>query len=308
MATRAKPKPTARPRPRARPLVKRPNANPARPMLDTAAAAYARLLADPCDAGLARPLYMGTGTGYLTRFTQDYSFTNDSGVFVVTPSNYGGGTSATIQSANDNASATLLTLVNQVGPGYTFLNTNAADARPVAACLTTIYTGTELNRAGLINRCQLTGDAATGWGAGVLSYDTISSSFPTEDRTPTGRLEVKWAPGQRDADFSNAATNSRQPNNAALAVLWRGLGTSSSLKFRVTIVYEWRPPSNESIVLPPSAGNPSRNTVEQAVGALYDTNPNWAFSAARGMARQALPRIADYILPGAGRAASYLLQ
>jgi len=262
--------------------------------LDQAGLAYARLLNDPCNADVAAPVYMGTGAGYLTRVTSDLSFATDTGLLVVQPGSWGTSSpNGSCWYATQTSSTIAMTFTNYAGPGSAFFSGLAADVRPVAACITTIYTGSELNRSGVINRAQLNG--ADGLSFNGQTGDAIASYFPKEDRMPSTELEVKFAPGILDGDFSTSST-AFGAQHRALAVLWRGLGTSSSLKFRVTIVYEWRPVVTEGIIAPRSTGSKSSNTMDDVVGLLSSKSPDWAFTAAK----YALPLAANWLLPGTG--------
>jgi len=296
-----------------RPLVvmqrAKPKARPQRPSagLDAAGAAHAQLLNDPCGAALTKPVYIGTGSGYLTRFTQDVTFTQDSGLLCFTPAGTGLlGNSGIIQAAGASSSAALVTNSAVTGPGVNFLAGVADQARPVAACIQVIYTGTELNRAGIINRAQFTGadcaflDSTTG-----LTFDSVASSFPVETRTPAERLEVKWAPGMRDSDFTGLNVGTRVGDRGSIGVLWRGLGATSSIKLRITVVYEWRPTAIEGVVAPVATGDSSHNTIGAVVNALFRSNPSWGFSdsmmklGSRAFGVLA-PMAADRFVPGSG--------
>jgi len=180
------------------------------------------------------------------------------------------------------------------GPGSTFLAGVAGEVRPVAACLQLMYTGTELNRAGVVNRSQINGNEAILYSGNTA--DTIATSCPMECRMPdSGPLEVKWAPGVLDGDFAYVGTTQTTGQRGAVAFVWRGLG-SGSIKVRATVVYEWRPTPAEGIIAPSAVGSKSRNTMDEIVGILSASAPNWAYEAAR----YAAPAIANFVLPGSG--------
>jgi len=287
---------------------KPPSANPARKAvvqarrsvprfasLDAAGAAYARLLNDPCAAPLAAPVYMGTGAGYLTRATFDASFTQDSGYIALVPGCWGtGATTSAVVYATGSSSGSTLAGTYTPGPGSGFLAGVAQEARPVAACLQLMYTGTELNRAGVINRSQINGNESIGFSGNTA--DAIAGSFPLESRMPDSQpIEVKWAPGILDGDFAYAGTTQTTGQRGAVAILWRGLG-SGTIKVRATVVYEWRPTPSEGVIAPSASGSKSRNTMDEIVGVLSAAAPNWAYEAAR----YAAPAVANLVLPGSG--------
>jgi len=271
--------------------------------LDEAGRAYARLLNDPCGAPLASPVYMGTGAGYLTRVVNDYSFNNDSGYFCLVPGCWGSGatTTSTVYGVGVNASTALPGNYN-VGPGATFLAGVAGEVRPVAACLQLVYSGTELNRGGLVNRAQINGNEAIAWSGSTA--DGLATGCPLESRMPDNQpVEVKWAPGILDGDFAYAGTTQTNGQRGAVGMVWRGLG-SGLIKFRATVVYEWRPTPVEGVVAPSSNGSKSRNTMDEIVGVLSASAPNWAYEAAR----YAAPAIANFVLPGSGSVVSRIFR
>jgi len=265
--------------------------------MDEAGRAYAAMLTDPCNAELAKPLYMGTGSGYLTRVVSDSNYTTDSGFHAIVP----GVPAQAINYGTAASSVASLTTVAVQGPGYAFLNGVAYEARPVAACLTFIYTGSELNRSGLVNAGQFTAYDLNAFSS--VPADNIASSFVQETRMTSNKIEVKWAPGQLDQDFG-AVNNTTYlvANRSAIAVLWRGL--NGTAKVRSTIIYEWRPTLSEGVAAPPSTGNASRNTTEQIVGLISQAEPKWAYSGFADAAMGALgilaPAAADYFVPGSG--------
>lgn len=272
---------TAQPRKGARRQQKKKLNGPAGPRagMDTAGGAYAKLLNDPCNATPVKPLYGGTGTGYLSRFTKEASFSSDTGIFAWVPSAGPGSTPVSYWSGA-SGSAVIGNRVYNAGPGQTFLSASASECRVVAACITTIYTGTELNRAGIINRAQLNGgdvnDIVTS--PVTSTFDTIASLFPQECRTPDTPLEAKFAPGLTDGMFhATNATIVATPGMGGIAVMWRGLG-GQPIKFRLTLVVEWRPTSIEGLVAPVSTGNISSWSTERVVASLYAADPQWAFT------------------------------
>jgi len=244
---------------------------------------------------------MGTGAGYLTRVVSEWSFPNDSGYAALIPGCWGTGptTSSFVYGFAVNSS-TAMPGTYGAGPGSAFLSGVAAEARPVAACLQLMYTGTELNRAGVVNRSQMNGNEAILYSG--TTADSIAVSCPNEVRMPDGSpIEVKWAPGVLDGDFAYAGTTQTTGQRGAIALVWRGLG-SGTIKVRATIVYEWRPTPVEGLVAPSASGSKSRNTMDEIVGVLSAAAPNWAYEAAR----YAAPAIANFALPGSGAIVSRL--
>jgi len=267
--------------------------------LDEAGRAYARLLNDPCAAPLAPPAFMGTGAGYLTRVVNEYSFSSDSGYLALVPGCWGTGatTSSVVYATAVNAS-TAQPGGYYPGPGSAFFAGIAAEVRPVAACLQLMYTGSELNRSGVVNRSQINGNEAIAYSGSTA--DGLAAGCPNEVRTPDSTpIELKWAPGILDGDFAYVGTTQTSGQRGAIAMVWRGLG-SGSIKIRATVVYEWRPTPTEGVIAPSPSGSKSRNTMDEIVGVLSASAPNWAYEAAR----YAAPAIANFVLPGSGSVVS----
>lgn len=160
-----------------------------RPVLDKDASSYAALLADPINAPLVHPVYSGGDGGYLLRadstFNVSGGVTSTSGYLHWTPSAIGPSGSDIVYADTTSGST------SQVGvaaglvpntPGYTFLTTNAAGARVVAASMQLAYIGSEQSRAGRIHYGQTTG--------GLLdigdstSPDAVAGALPNWERTP----------------------------------------------------------------------------------------------------------------------------
>jgi len=265
-------------RPKARPPRRQKARVPRIPLLDPAGTAYARLLNDPCHAQLAEPIYMATGTGYLTRATVDLTHSEDSGVLFVTPFNVGSGALGSVGVATSaSAGAALGAPTYQSGPGAVFLSGVAQSARPVAACISTYYAGTESLRSGSLSQIQTDGRQAILILSSVGTPDSVGPLFPTEVRTPGTSIETKWSPGALDGDWSDPSSNYWTGGHGAIGVLWRSLG-GQAVKFRVTIVYEWKPLAAEGIQAEPARGNRSGNTVDQVVGYLASKDPMWGMS------------------------------
>jgi len=253
--------------------------------LDTAGLAYARLLNDPCHAELAEPIYMATGTGYLTRVVQDLTFSTDSGVLFLCPANWGTSGNGSVYYATSAGAGTAAGgAVTRDGPGNSFLSGVAGGVRPVAACITSYYAGTESLRAGSISQAQMDGQQALTIVTSTPIPDSIGPFFATEDRTPGTSLETKWAPGALDGDWSIGGNAYWSGGHGAVGVLWRSLG-GQAVKFRLTVVYEWKPTQGEGLPNEPARGSKSANTVDQVVGFLAGLDPMWGLSRpGRGMA------------------------
>jgi len=237
------------------------------------------LLKDPCHAELAEPIYMSTGTGYLTRCLLDKSFTDDSGVVFVNPASWGlaGANCGLGYATSTGAGNSIGGVAWYNGPGAVFLTSVAAEVRPVAACITTYYAGTESLRAGSVAQAQVDAAQASLVLNSGATPDSLGPFFATEDRTPGTSLETRWAPGAQDGDWGNSTTSYWTGGHGAVGVLWRSLG-GQAIKFRVTVVYEWKPTQAEGLQNEPARGSKSANTIDQVVGFLAGQDPMWGLS------------------------------
>lgn len=250
--------------------------------LDAAALAYARLLEDPCRAELTHPVYMAGTSGYLTRIKQvvqlglnpnavdGYTAFQPGGLPTVTSSMtgmwHGGWANA--------AGGTLNTIAGTTGPAF-LISATVGQYRPVAGCLKVHYTGSELNRAGLIsvgicNQLQLA-NGETGIGP-VATY--VPSTARTA-RLGTEPHEVRWVPSvSQDMTF----TGSSQPTSTSQVV---GMGTviyvfaqgvpAGSCLVEVDFVYEWVPETSQGMTQSVQAPRSANTTADvlRALGSAY---------------------------------------
>lgn len=237
--------------------------------LDSGAAAYARMLLDPCNAPMLPPTFSGMGTGQYRRFRTVFTIpTSVEGTFQFSPG------------INIKTVATHV-LANQ-GTNYTFNNSalfsnaeldGTVESRCLAACVKVRYIGPESARAGVIG--MRTSPFAYLEGAQVSSNAVQMSECAVLNRIGEVLHEVKFVPGVGDEVFTN--------NQGGIINLPRAIGSfgftyqgvpDSSLQVEVTAIIELETrSSNVPNVVPPS----SRNTTNQVLGALGPPI-RWAFS------------------------------
>lgn len=248
-----------------------------KPTLDKNAFAYARLLEDPCRADLTYPVYAAGTAGYLTRVKQVVLLGNNAGTVDGYTAFVPGGAANTTTSLGmwhhgwSAGGGGLGTLTGATGPP--FLRSNAVGSyRPVAGCLKVHYTGSELNRAGMIsvgivNQLQLA--------AGETGVAAISSFIPSSAKTV--RLgaephEVKWVP---TTTYDQAFSAASQPESVGtyaqsttVYVMAQGV-PAGTCTVECDFVYEWQPETTQgmehSIEAPRSA-----NTTADVLRVLGD--------------------------------------
>lgn len=238
--------------------------------LDAHAMAWARLLRDPCNAPMVSPCYPSGGTGIFLRFRRVYNP-------MVSPNNcmqmtFQPGLNAIYLGQTNGAGTVGLVSTPQVA--FSDL-TNYDSARPVAACLRVMYTGTEANRAGLIGLSA--GPSNLVDPSTNVSSNQVMSRLQRVDRIGEVIHEVKWVPQPADMDFSKFDVASY---NTAAANQWGSLTAVTAevgqlIQVELTTVYEVVPSNQNLLVsqIPPK----SRNTMGEVIGALGDT-AKWVFS------------------------------
>lgn len=236
--------------------------------IDAGAAMFARLLRDPCNAPMCPPTYSGMGTGEYRRYRSIFkpAVTAVEGSYIFTPG------------ANLMNSGTHIAV--NAGTPYTYSNaapivsnTNFTqlEGRCLAACVKIRYTGSELNRAGVI-------------GLRTAPHQYISqgqsSSFSTDlslcsqiNRIGEVLHEVKFVPGVADEQFTEMSISVASGELGSFGFSWSGV-PGDNLQVEVTMVIE----QEVGIGLVPTATVPSsRNTTNQVLAALGPP-VNWAFS------------------------------
>ncbi len=282
--------------------------------LDSAAAAYAQLLLDPCQAPLTHPVYSGGDGGYLGRYETDVLVNAATGIGAVlfVPGAMGISAAGTVSSAGnnsvmylgDNTSAAELASDTTAGkwcvlgspsvtqPGYASLYAASAAVRPVAACVQLYYTGSELDRKGIVSMTRVNAGSVlgeSGNGPTVAQYRSISNLVV---RTPADHTEMKWTPGDGDQLYTDPTliTTLREVERKnAILITYSGLpvNTSGAVRLRFVVVYEWTPGAiGGGLMTNMSSRARSVNTLDHVLNAL-DRLGNWWTSTGNSATRVA---------------------
>lgn len=210
-----------------------------------------RMLRDPCHATLGESAYPGRA-GLTSRFTgiTTYSGGTDTAFYA----SYA--MSALAQASGTAASsATSFIPVYGIGlPGQSYMIANADSYRVIGACISMEYTGTELNRSGIIYGGVLPASTIP---AGVAtSIDALKVLLSSETRTPDTRtLEINWFPGTNDSEYvkTTDAVYTDSHNNVTIAM--ESMPAGVQMKVRVTVIIEWLPKISLGMSMPsPVAG------------------------------------------------------
>jgi len=294
--------------------------------LDAAGAAYAKLLSDPCSAPLVHAPYGSTEQGYLTRFSSEITLSGVHGSCFFVPSslvpstkdgtgtaysfNYGSvgfGSSA----SPDTAMSITSSLPATVQPGFQFLQGVAETFRPVAACLTATYVGSEMNRAGVIGVGQFKYGSLfnqDGSAANIVTPNRLLSSFPKSSRVSDEKIEVKLRPTDSTAKWQEIKVVTNQStdvasqifsdyledhgDDATLSLAWSGV-PDGSVRVKFVVVYEWMPKTDTAlsnsvagngVMQSVSSAPKSRHSVADIIGAL-DRTGHWMYETSHNAAQ-----------------------
>jgi len=208
--------------------------------IDAATAAYLRLLNDPCAADLVPATYGGTGSGYLMR-TKQFVYPLSTAVDAVLEFTPGWSNQPTrLTTATTSGGA--LSVVSATGiPAQ--LAVVSDTFRCVAACVKIYYTGSELNRAGMVfgnlldgpslASAEVPGIAAPGYAASAARYVRLGSEMH----------EFRWCPAETDQTFvteGNATPAYAPPEGSTLQLGFVGV-PANTVSFEITAVWEWQP-------------------------------------------------------------------
>lgn len=246
---------------------------PRRAALDAAAAAYARLLADPCAAPLVQPVYPGGDSGFLFRAesfaTYSTGAAQTAGVVHWTPSypNFSQ-TELLVKQAATGTSAEAF-VAPPDSPGRTFLQNNARGVRCVAACMKITFPGAENVRSGRVHYGHTTAGMLDS--ADVTTVDAVAQALQHYSRTPADTVELVWKPNLADCELVDPATTANaqaRDRKAALTVAFAGLPAATGMTFHFTAVYEWTPIAGSGVAHNALGKAVSRNSLDDIIDAL----------------------------------------
>nr|WRQ65487.1 hypothetical protein [Tolivirales sp.] len=255
--------------------------------LPAAATAYAKLLADPCNASLvAAPIGDGGGS-LVVRMETDFLTGQGAGATATAimwaPSMPGcyytnvslptDGTAFTWQTA---------TPTNAFIPGIDFLNNNAGQFRCISGCMQVYWPGSELNRQGIISMSRV--------GAELPATNTVTAYRSTAqyiERTPEGFAEIVWRPNDADLLFSEPgaedSASATGQKRSALVVTAAGLPAATGIRVRIVACYEYIPKVSSGLKLS-SRGHYGGITLGSVLNTL-DRTGDWMYNTAHQTGR-----------------------
>lgn len=267
---------------------RRANASPV--LLDARARAYARLLMDPCSAPAASGVYGGNDSGFIVKCESYVTFADGAtpaGIFLWTPGALSiNGKALRVQETATPGTPLSFFDVSNLVPGAAFLQANASNYRVLAACMTVMYTGTELNRSGTIAFGQCTGSVLNT----TNSVDSLYPLLQHSCRTPDNSVDVVWCPGMNDGIWKDPNTDNSAPHDlerrAAIGIACKNLQANTGLEIKMTAVYEYLPSINFGITTPVQEVV-SDNTLSEVINYIRRTGYNFITTHGDAVARAA---------------------
>jgi hypothetical protein len=253
--------------------------------LDSVAAKYAQLLADPCTGPLVSgPFGDGTG-GIVARYEQDVIVdafaTSAASVLVFCPSALTYHYSATALTSDTTGFFPIVPGNTANHAGLVAMQAQGGTFRVLSACLQTYYPGTELTRAGITG----VGQAPLGafGGASGTTAANMRSLANYVERTPEQSAEIVWRPSEFDLQWTQAnnidvITSSNEFRRSGLFSCSSGIPVSTGMRYRMVAVIEWVPGvafGQPSIIRTPT----SNNTLTHVLNTL-DKYGDWAYHGA----------------------------
>lgn len=219
--------------------------------LDANARAYARLIIDPCRAPLAYPTYSGGEGGYLVRvesfITVGTGAGETCGMVHWVPGFKNTNNTDFLFISNSNPDAANVGMnAGMYGPGASFLLSNAASARCVAACMKAFYGGSESSRSGKVHIGNTNGGFINAVAGVSRTVNGVCGALQNYGRTPPEGVECIWKPASGDQLYINPAVSENvavRDQKGAITCAWTGLPAAVGLTIHMTAVYEWQPTS-----------------------------------------------------------------
>lgn len=224
--------------------------------LDAYAAAYARLLRDPCNGPLSAGCYPGAGGGIVSRFEVDFiqgtgaGETGAAGFFTPGYFNVASGQVGGCVQVNNgiltNDTSTVSFTNSGSVPGLAFLQATAKSYRCVAACLQVSWPGSELNRQGVVGLGQtVLSEALSGAVNNTSVLRTLASHV---GRMPADVMEIALRPttaNERwiDPTISYTLAQAQSIWGDSPSLFWTAAGMTATIGLRVRLVtvVEWIP-------------------------------------------------------------------
>lgn len=149
---------------------------------------------------------------------------------------------------------------SQAGPGSSYLASVSEGFRPISACVQAFYSGTELDRQGIVYQGVVPVRATVG----TFTMGSLVQLLQRSTRTPDHTVETKWIPAPENETYaaSNpAAFDYTDVGDNCIIFAVTGVAAGKmNFNYRTTLNAEWLPKSNQGII------TPSPNTPDPPAG------------------------------------------
>lgn len=273
------------------------------------------MVMDPCNAIIGPTSYRGKD-GFITRFNGAQDFdglpANTCAVIAYWPRMNRIFASAVATAATGFAIDFYNATLSTPGPGGPYLTTNASETRPIAACLKSNYTGTELDRQGYVAQIVAPLNALMG----TLTITSLRQLAQKTSRVGPP-VETKWIPGPYDEDYVKiaTATPSIDVDDNVIVHVFGGFASGKLLlTHQITHLQEWQPLYGLGIQVPTPSSPDVPAGLERVRTALSTAGHWWleatatvgsAVGAARSMVGGA--KMLSSAVAGAAKVAPLLL-
>lgn len=257
---------------------------------------HIRLLLDPCNADLGPTAYRGRD-GFVSRFSSIHTVgpgtTQTCSIFMYYP-RLNRVYNRMTANINDDLGAIDWYGANTFdGPGTYFLKNFTEAMRPVAACVQAYFSGTELDRQGIVYNGIVPGQVFTNTAAGSNTIDAYVQLLQKRQRTPDHTVETKWVPAPENEQYERTDVLAPQAGGDNVIVMcFTGFAvTKINFNFRVVNNIEWLPGAGQGFVAP-SPSTPDVPAGLEHVRTTLSRLGNWWVEAAHtvqtaaGVARQ----------------------
>lgn len=238
--------------------------------LDAHAAAFARMLVNPCTAALAHPVYAGSDAGILVRTENSVSIYNGAGITGGALHWVPGAVSSNYGNMLAGTDGLTFGAYNAV-PGLTYLKAQASAVRCVAACIQVTFLGSELNRSGVVALGRSSGDQVTS--GSTVDAAGLEASLEHYTRTPDKTIELTWVPSMDDQSFVDPNANfdaSLAVGRSGLTITTYGLPAATGLRLRFVAIYEYKPKVSTGITYTSSARAKSVNSLDHVLNVVQE--------------------------------------
>lgn len=269
---------------------------------------HVKLLLDPCSAELGPTAYRGRD-GFVSRFSGFHANADAAAscaVFLWYPRinriyNRGVAAFTTDLGAIDFYGAN-----SAAGPGADYLFSNAEASRCISGCLQAFYSGTELDRQGIVYQGVVPARTFSNTAAGVNTAARFTQLLQAQSRCPDSVVETKWVPSAENEEYEDTGIGSSTPHllsgdNVVVFIASAFAVGKLNFNFRVVGNYEWLPTPGAGFMCPspstpdaPAGFEHVRTTIARygkwwldalhTAGAVYQTGRR-VYQAARGVAQ-----------------------